>query len=89
MPLDQSVITFFEILNTRDMDQMRDLLNEDAELYFPKTQPLIGKERILKFMNILFRQYPELTFGQKINSGKQILSDYFKQQHIADSSFRA
>ena len=62
MTTDQTVNTFFEVLNTRDMDQMRDLLHENAELYFPKTQPLIGKERILKFMNILFRQYPELTF---------------------------
>ncbi len=41
---------------------MRDLLSQDAEFYFPKTQPLIGRERILKFLNILFKQYPELTF---------------------------
>jgi ketosteroid isomerase-like protein len=62
MSIDQSIITFFEILNTRDMVRMEVLLHEDAELYFPKTQPLIGKSRILKFINILFRQYPELTF---------------------------
>ncbi len=62
MPTDQTVKTFFEVFNKRDMGGMADLLDEDAELYFPKTQPLIGKERILKFLNILFRQYPELTF---------------------------
>ena len=62
MPADQTVKTFFEVFNKRDMDQMAKLLHEDAELYFPKTQPLIGKDRILKFLSILFRQYPELVF---------------------------
>ena len=62
MPTDQTVKTFFEVFNKRDINRMADLLDEDAEFYFPKTQPLIGKDRILKFLNILFRQYPELTF---------------------------
>jgi ketosteroid isomerase-like protein len=54
----QSVETF----NQRDLDKMDHLLSSDAEFYFPKTQPLIGKKRILKFLNILFRQYPRLKF---------------------------
>jgi ketosteroid isomerase-like protein len=62
MALKQTIETFFEIFNSRDMDRMGELLHEDAEFYFPKTQPLIGKARILKFLNILFRQYPELSF---------------------------
>jgi ketosteroid isomerase-like protein len=62
MSSDQISTTFFEIFNSRDMDRMGELLNEDAELYFPKTQPLIGKERILKFISLLLRQYPELSF---------------------------
>jgi ketosteroid isomerase-like protein len=62
MPTEQTVKTFFDVFNARDMDTMAELLHEEAELYFPKTQPLIGKDRILKFLNILFRQYPELTF---------------------------
>jgi ketosteroid isomerase-like protein len=62
MLLKQAVTTFFDLFNSRDMDQMAKLLDEDAELYFPKTRPLIGKDRILKFLNILFRQYPELNF---------------------------
>ncbi len=62
MPLEQTSTIFFEVFNSRDMDRMGELLNEDAELYFPKTKPLIGKERILKFINLLLRQYPELTF---------------------------
>jgi ketosteroid isomerase-like protein len=62
MSLEQTVTTFFEVSNSRDIDRMGELLNEDAEFYFPKTQPLIGRERILKFINILFRQYPEMSF---------------------------
>jgi ketosteroid isomerase-like protein len=53
---------FFEVVNQRDFEKMGNLLNLNAEFYFPRTQPLIGKERILKFFNILFRQYPQLSF---------------------------
>ena len=53
---------FFEVLNHRDTKEMEDLLGSDAEFYFPKTQPLIGRDPILKFLNILFRQYPKLVF---------------------------
>ena len=62
MSLEQTIKTFFEVFNSRNLEKMKELLNEDAEFYFPKTQPLIGRERILKFFNILFRQYPELSF---------------------------
>lgn len=53
---------FFEALNIRDLAKMGNLLHSSAEFYFPKTQPLIGKDRIVKFFSILFRQYPELSF---------------------------
>jgi ketosteroid isomerase-like protein len=60
---DEEIIeVFFEVFNNRDMKKMGNLLNSDAEFFFPKTQPLIGKERILKFLKILFRQYPQLSF---------------------------
>ncbi len=55
-------IQFFEFFSTQSLGEMANFLKEDARLLFPKTQPLIGKERILKFFRILFRQYPELTF---------------------------
>jgi ketosteroid isomerase-like protein len=58
----QLILKFFDVFNHRDQKKMGDLLHPDAVLYFPKTQPLIGEKRILKFLNILFRQYPELTF---------------------------
>ncbi|MHC1741553.1 MAG: nuclear transport factor 2 family protein [Syntrophobacteraceae bacterium] len=56
------VTRFFEHFSAQSLGRMADFLKEDARLFFPKTQPLIGKERILKFFQILFRQYPELTF---------------------------
>ena len=62
MSFQQSVCEFFEWVNQRDLDKMGNLLSSDAEFYFPKTQPLIGKERILRFFGILFRRYPQLAF---------------------------
>jgi ketosteroid isomerase-like protein len=62
MKIEQTIVKFFEVFNSRDLDLMGDLLLPDAEFYFPKTQPLIGKDRILRFLSILFRQYPELVF---------------------------
>lgn len=53
---------FFTCFNNRDLERLRALLNENAQLYFPKTQPLLTPDRILKFLHLLFRQYPELTF---------------------------
>ena len=58
----QTILKFFEVFNTRDLEAMGHMFNPDAEFYFPKTQPLIGKDRILKFLKLLFRQYPELSF---------------------------
>ncbi|MDA8308104.1 MAG: nuclear transport factor 2 family protein [Deltaproteobacteria bacterium] len=60
--LNSKVIAFFEFFSTQNLEPMANFLKEDARLLFPKTQPLIGKERILKFLRILFRQYPELIF---------------------------
>jgi len=60
--LGSTVIQFFECLSNRNLGQMADFLKEDARLFFPKAQPLIGKERILGFFQVLFRHYPELTF---------------------------
>jgi len=56
------ITQFFELINMREMDRFGDLLTEDAQFYFPKTQPLIGRGRIIRFFKILFRQYPKLAF---------------------------
>lgn len=59
---EQMIINFFDFVNNRDLEQMENILTENAAFYFPKTQPLNGRERIIKFFSILFRQYPELSF---------------------------
>jgi ketosteroid isomerase-like protein len=60
--IEKTSIDFFAFLNLRDLDRLKALLREDARLDFPKTQPLLGLDRILKFLHLLLRQYPELTF---------------------------
>ncbi len=62
MSQQKTVFDFFELVNNRDLKRLGDLLTDGAEFYFPKTRPLIGKQRILRFFGILFRQYPELVF---------------------------
>ncbi len=62
MSEDQIFLKFFEVLNARDLVEADNLLAPQAELFFPKTQPMVGKDRILKFLKIFFRQYPELVF---------------------------
>ena len=54
---------FFDALNGRDFQAMENLLDDEAELFFPKTQPLRGRDRILKFLRLLFRAYPQLVFS--------------------------
>jgi hypothetical protein len=58
----QLIHEFFDVFNHRDLARMGHVLTANAELYFPKTQPLIGEKRIFKFLNILFRQYSERVF---------------------------
>jgi ketosteroid isomerase-like protein len=53
---------FFTCFNKRDLERLRALLDENAHLYFPKTQPLLSPNRILKFLHVLFHRYPELCF---------------------------
>ena len=62
MANEQFIQDFFAVFNHRNLDKMENLLSADAEFYFPKAQPLFGKNRILRFFNILFRQYPQLNF---------------------------
>ncbi|KPJ75889.1 MAG: hypothetical protein AMJ54_13525 [Deltaproteobacteria bacterium SG8_13] len=54
---------FFDALNDRNFDIMAELLDADAEMFFPKAPPLFGRKRILQFLRLLFRKYPQLTFS--------------------------
>ena len=62
MSVKKSVSEFFDIINERDLGKLAEALTDDARFYFPKTQPLLWKDRIIRFFKILYRQYPELAF---------------------------
>ncbi len=62
---DTTIREFFQAVNERDLGSMGNGLDSEAEFRFPKTQPLVGRDRILRFFKILFRQFPELTFDVK------------------------
>lgn len=62
MSVEDSIIHFFSMINNRDLERFGDVLTERTEFYFPKTQPLLGKNQIIRFFNILFHRYPELKF---------------------------
>ncbi len=72
---------FFKRMNSRVIDDMVGLLKEDTRFFFPKTQPLVGKERIVKFFQVLFRQYPELHFEVRgmIAEGERVVVHWTNQ----------
>jgi ketosteroid isomerase-like protein len=61
----QNIIRFYEAISNRNSEFLEILFAETAEFYFPKTQPLLGKERIMKFLHLLWKQYPVLVFDVK------------------------
>ena len=58
----QFLSVLFDAMNQKDLSPLDDALSDDAVFLFPKTAPLEGKKRILSFLKILFRKYPNLTF---------------------------
>lgn len=62
MVTDHIIRNFFSHINERQTDRMGERLTDGAQLFFPKVAPLLGRDRILKFFNVLFRQYSELFF---------------------------
>lgn len=62
---------FFDALNGRDFAAIEQLLDDDAQLYFPKTKPLFGRQRVIKFLRLLFRKYPQLDFSVRRIIGQQ------------------
>lgn len=53
---------FFDAVNARDLVGVGNLLSSESRLLFPKTKPVMGRERILRFLGILYRRFPELVF---------------------------
>ena len=62
MEMDAVIPRFFEHMNRQELEAMEALLLPEAVFRFPKTEDLEGGTRIIKFLRILFRKFPELTF---------------------------
>jgi ketosteroid isomerase-like protein len=60
---EQRLRALFTCVSARDADGLAALLHPDAVFYFPKTAPLVGPERILRFFALLWRRYPRLDFS--------------------------
>ena len=55
-------LTVFTAMNKRDPMYLSQHLSENAVFDFPGPGRLKGKKRILTFLKILFRKYPQLQF---------------------------
>lgn len=74
---------FYDKINDRDLESIEPLLSEDVEFLFPKTRPIEGRDRFIKFFNILFKRYPELKFKihRILIDGKQAAVHWTNQGH--------
>lgn len=84
MPKEETVAHLFDVINNRDLDRFKDLFTQGAEFYFPKTQPLLGRDQIMRFFKILFRRYPELSFQVR----KTILQGEWAAVHWTNRGIR-
>jgi steroid delta-isomerase-like uncharacterized protein len=62
MPNPTVAVSFFALMSNRRLDAMVDLVRDDIRFLFPKTRPVVGKERVARFFQVLFRRYRELHF---------------------------
>ena len=62
MKNNEVVSCFFDLVNERNLEKLEALLKENSEFYFPKTKPIVGKNRIIRFFKILFHRFPQLEF---------------------------
>ena len=52
MKNNEVVSCFFDLVNERNLEKLEALLKENSEFYFPKTKPMVGKNRIIRFFKI-------------------------------------
>ncbi|MHC5036464.1 MAG: nuclear transport factor 2 family protein [Planctomycetota bacterium] len=74
----ETVKGIFEALNARELSRLSDLLAPNAVFHFPGTNPLKGPEAIARFLNILLRRFPTLTFttGRVIAEGGRAAAEW-------------
>ena len=75
----QFVLNFFEALSEHDSERISNSLSENVNFYFPKANPLISKDKVLRFLKILWLKFPELKFTlEKIIIEKEYCSVHWK-----------
>ena len=58
----QAPIAIFDAMNTKNMALLEPYLNEDVRFDFPGTAQVVGKKRVLIFLKVLLRKYPDIVF---------------------------
>ncbi len=53
---------FFDLVNDRDAAALAELLDPEARFDFPKAPAMEGRDRIVKFLKLLWRRFPRLQF---------------------------
>ena len=57
------VKSFFTLLNNRDFESLKNHLTPDVTFYFPGTKPLVGPQKVIQLLRIIYRRYAHLTFS--------------------------
>jgi len=52
----------FEALNTKNISLLEPFLAEDVCFDFPGTAQVVGKKRVLIFLKVLLRKFPDIVF---------------------------
>ncbi len=58
----QAPNAIFEAMNTKNMAVLEPYLAEDVSFDFPGTALVVGKKRVLIFLKVLLRKYPDIVF---------------------------
>jgi hypothetical protein len=70
--LNQTILSYMELLNSNDFDQLIELFLDDGALQPPFQRPIVGREAILKFFRRdcqNLRLMPQGGFGEPADSG--------------------
>ena len=61
-PVIQVASAIFEAMNSKNMAILEPYLNEGVRFDFPGTAQVVGKKRVLIFLKVLLRKYPDIVF---------------------------
>ncbi len=58
----QAPLAIFEAMNTKNLDVLEPYLVADVRFDFPGNAQVVGKKRVLVFLKVLLRKYPDIVF---------------------------